>query len=189
MTSPKIDEGFQFDRRKFLAAVHYVCARQTPSDLGRVKLHKALYFADMLHFLQVGRPLTGVDYIKQQFGPTARHMAWAIRELERAGKLKVTERDFFGFPKTDFLSISEPASSELSEPERDLLDAVSDFVCLHNAKEISELSHNEAWESVENGEVIPYFSAYSLVPCEITDADVAWAEQEWKRLEAANAPS
>lgn len=183
----QIDEGFQFDRRKFLAAVHYVCARQKPSDLGRVKLHKVLYFADMLHFLQVGSPLTGVDYVKQQFGPTARHLAWAIRELEKRGTLKVTERDFFGFPKTDFTSISEPAPDELNESERRLLDAVSDFVCLHNAKEISELSHNAAWESVGYGEVIPYFSAFSLVPCEITDADIEWAVQEWKRLEAANA--
>jgi uncharacterized phage-associated protein len=182
----RLEETFQFDRQKFLAAVHHVCARQNPSELGRVKLHKALYFADMLHFLQDGRPLTGVQYIKQQFGPTARHLAWALRELQTRGKLQIKERRFFGFPKTDFISTEPPKSDELSEQEKALLDAVSDFVCAHNAKEISELSHNAAWEMVEFGEVIPYYTAYSLVPTEVTDTDVEWAEQEYQKLRSAN---
>lgn len=182
----QIDENFQFDRQKLMAAVHYVCSRQSPSNLGKVKLHKVLYFADMLHFLRDGRPLTGVDYIKQQFGPTARHLGWALRELENRGKLRASERDFFGFPKADFLVIEAPSSEALSQDERSLLDEVSDFVCLRNAKEISELSHNAAWEAVDFGEVIPYFTAFALVPCEVTDSDVEWAEQEFLRLQLAN---
>lgn len=181
MTS-KIDEGFQFDRQKFLAVVHHICARQKPSDLGRVKLHKALYFADMLHFLEFGRPLTGVDYIKQQFGPAARHLTWAIRELRNKGRLQVTERQFFGLPKTDFVAIAGSDLHPLSEHERHLLDEVSDFVCAHKAKEISEISHNAAWEAVDYGEIIPYYSAYALVPSEVTDEDVAWAKSEARQL-------
>lgn len=184
--SSQVHETYQFDRQKFIAAVHYICSRQAASNLGKVKLHKVLYFADMLHFLRDGRPLTGVDYIKQQFGPTARHLGWALRELVSRGKLLVTEREFFGFPKADFTVLEAPSEDALSQDEKGLLDEVSDFVCLRNAKEISELSHNAAWDSVDFGEVIPYYTAFALVPCEVTDSDVEWAEQEHQRLLAAN---
>src|SRR6266849_9373459 len=64
-----VDEQIQFDRAKLLDVVHYVCAKVPVPELGRVKLHKNLYFADMLHFAATGRPLTGVEYQKQPFGP------------------------------------------------------------------------------------------------------------------------
>ena len=59
----------QFDREKFLEAVHYICTHCDPRELGRVKLHKILYFADMLHYVGYGRPLTGEEYQKQNSAP------------------------------------------------------------------------------------------------------------------------
>jgi uncharacterized phage-associated protein len=172
----------QFNRQKLLDAILYVCRRQDPSALGRVKLHKILYFADMLHFLDTGRPLTGVEYIKQQFGPTARHLTWALNELQRQGRLTVSEREFFGTPKTDFFALTDVDTNALSDDERSLLSEVADFVCAKTAKEISELSHTLAWESVNYGDVIPYESALMLVPAEVTDEDVEWARDEAKNL-------
>lgn len=183
----KIDEGIQFDRQKFLAVVHYVCRRQKPSDMGRIKLHLVLYLADMMHFLQDGHPLAGAEYERQIFGPKAKQLGWAVKELQNQGRLQVKERDFFGVPKLDFIALGDGSPGALSEDEMGLLDAVSDFVCVHNAKELSELSLRETWDCVENGQVIPYFMAMSLVPCEVTEADIEWATQEYRRLQLANA--
>lgn len=177
-----LDEQVQFDREKLLAVIHYVCEKLPTAELGRVKLHKILYFSDMLHFAATGRPLTGVEYRKQPFGPVARHLIWALRTLEENGCIEVRRRTYFGFPKDDFIVLRPSDRSRLSELERHLVDDVADFVCGRSAREISELSHNAAWESAAVGERLPYFTAFNLSPVEVTDDDVAWGESEARRI-------
>jgi uncharacterized phage-associated protein len=177
-----IDERIQFDRAKLLDVIHYVCAKVPTAELGRVKLHKVLYYADMLHFAASGRPLTGVEYQKQPFGPVARHLSWAVRALAEDGRMDVKRRDYFGFPKYDFVTLRAPDTSRLSQRELQLLDDVVDFVCARSAREISELSHNAAWESVAVGERIPYYTAFDLQPVEISDEDVEWGASEARRI-------
>ncbi len=170
------------DLRKLKDVVHYVCAQCRQEELGNVKLHKILYFADMLHFLSSNRPLTGVEYQKQSFGPVARHLSWAINELCKEGALKVEKRDYFGFKKTDYFSLQQPSTSRLTNSEITLLNDVIEFVCERSAKEISELSHMEPWKAAEIGETIPYYSAYGLLPSAVTDDDVLSATSEAKAI-------
>ena len=173
---------YRLDRDKLIKVVHYVCANCSPEELGSVKLHRILYFSDMLHFLSTGEPLTGVEYRKQQFGPTARHLAWAVNELAAQGKLKIEQRDYFGFSKTDYIAVQQPGPGSLSNHAVQILNDVIAFVCSRSAKEISELSHDAAWQAAEIGEVIPYHAALGLLPCAITDSDVAAAIEEAHRV-------
>ena len=173
------DAEVPFDREKLLAAVHYVidlCAEDL-DRLGKTKLHKVLYFADMLAFIDTGKPLTGVEYIKEPFGPTARYLGWAIRQLEDAGKIAVTRRRFYGLEKFDFRLCEKAEYNELGEYERNLLAVVVDFVCGFSAKEISEISYDKPWQSVGLGERIPYASAFLLLPPRRPSArDIEWAK-------------
>lgn len=175
----------QFDREKLKDAVWYlvsICDRQ---ELGNVKLHKMLYFADMLHYLEHGRPITGVEYLKQKFGPTARHLSAALRELQRDGRLIESEDDHFGYVKRSYESLQPYRRSSLNADSEAVLSQVADFVRGKSAKEISDLSHNAAWEAAEMGEVIPYFSALKLVPDEVTESDREWAIDSAQRHAAA----
>jgi hypothetical protein len=172
----------QLDREKLKDVVHYICDRCPPSDLGNVKLHKILYFADMLHFNDTAQPLTGVEYVKQPFGPTARHLTWAVAELEREGRLGVSQRSYYGFTKRDYTSLAPPVRARLTNLQVQLLDHVIDFVCARTAREISELSHNAAWEAARIGEVLPYYTVMGWEPGELTDDDIAWAVTEGERL-------
>lgn len=173
---------YRLDRAKLVETVHYICANCTPEELGNVKLHKILYFSDMLHFLSTGEPLTGVEYQKQQFGPTARHLSWAVSQLVAQGKLRVERRDYFGLRKTDYLVLQPPRSAALSNHATQILNDVIAFVCSRSAKEISELSHDVAWQAADIGEVIPYYAALGLLPCAVTDADVAAGISEAQRV-------
>jgi hypothetical protein len=138
----------------------------------------------MLHYAARGQPLTGVEYQKQPFGPAARHLTWALQTLEDQGLLTVSRRDYFGFPKDDFLSKREPGPQSLTGDERELLGEVVDFVRLRSARQISEFSHNEAWSAVSMGERIPYYTAYSLWPVALDDSDLAWGESEARKVVA-----
>jgi uncharacterized phage-associated protein len=166
----------RFDREKLKSVVHFICSQCAPEQLGNVKLHKILYFADMLHFKHTGRALTGVKYTKQQFGPVARHLTSALAALEQEGSIEIRSRDYFGFTKRDYI-VRRPLSVQLANEEAALLHDVMQFVIGHSAREISELSHNVAWETAKMGEEIPYFSVWGWAPSEVTDADIEEAKQ------------
>lgn len=168
-------QRYQLDREKLKEAVLLIASHCPPQELGNVKLHKTLYFSDMLFFLREGRPLTGVDYLKQKFGPVARHLSNAVSALEAEGRLSVSEQEYFGLYKKTYTPVKQYVRERLSEDEETLIREVADYVRGKSAKEISEISHNAAWESVELGEVIPYFTALRLAPVEVTDADRQWA--------------
>lgn len=182
------EPGVTFYREKFLAAVHCViefCSDDT-DRLGRTKLHKTLYYADMLSYVSSGRGLTGVDYIKQPFGPTARYLGWALRELQATGAVSIQSRPFHGYPKQDFVLRSACATNHLDAGERQLLRDVADLVCGFSAKEISEISHSKPWESVRLGERIPYTTAFLLLPQRGPGtSDRAWADEMAREISAA----
>jgi uncharacterized phage-associated protein len=179
MFEPETD--IHFDYEKFRRVVHFICHECGSDELGRVKLHKILYFSDFLRYLESGHPLTGEDYLKQAFGPTARHLNKALNDLETSGAVRVEKRLFHGYEKQDFISLTSPTTNLLSKDELELLREVIRFVCDHTASEISELSHSEPWQMAETGERIPYYMAFSLVPSELTDEDRDWARDEARR--------
>lgn len=123
-----------------------------------------------------------MEYQKQNFGPVARHLSWAVNELSKEGSIKVQKRDYFGFKKTDYILVRKPSTNRLSNLEVHLLNDVIDFVCERSAKEISELSHKAPWEAVEIGGTIPYYSAYGLLPSALSEADIDNAVAEIKEL-------
>jgi uncharacterized phage-associated protein len=176
------EDYITFDKTKFMATVHYICAQCKPDELGNVKLHKILYFADMIKFAGSGEPLTGADYIKQQFGPTARHLSATLDRLAAEKKLHLETVEYFGFQKKQYVSLVAPDTSKLSNFDAQLLNEVIEFVIGRSAKEISALSHNVAWETARMGQRIPYAASLSLHPVEVTEEDIAAGSAEIRRL-------
>jgi hypothetical protein len=178
----------QFDRAKFKDLVHYICHYCDPSQLGAVKLHKVLYFSDMLYYAATGAPITGAQYVKSQFGPTAASLLPAIRELEQEVRVKVRVTEHFGFRKREYTSTQAPDRSRFNAAELACVDEVIDFVCRNNtARSISEFSHTRAWELAKPGEVLPYFTVFHMFPNEVSSETLEWAESEAREFEAAKA--
>lgn len=181
-----MDEEFQFEREKFKDSVHFViqhvCAHGGRDRLGNTKLHKILYYADVLRFLDTGRPLTGEDYLRQRFGPTARHLTWALKELESENRIALSTSNYFGYAKSEYEPLTAFHSNRLASDEIELITHVSEFVCEHTAHEISEFSHDEVWSSVGMGERIPYYAAFAMLPSELTEEDIADAASEADRI-------
>ncbi len=181
MTEPYI----QFDFDKFVDAVHFVCElfSDRPSALGQVKLHKILYFADMTAFFDRGIPITGCEYQRQPFGPTARYLGKALKQLEASGKIEVMAANHYGYRRAHFHVLAPCLSNRLDPYDKQLLRDVSDWASGLSAVEISELSHDLPWRSVKQGERIDYATAGWLFPRKgPTDADVAWAEETAEQI-------
>jgi hypothetical protein len=172
----------QFDRAKLKAVISYTCSKCEPSKLGAVKLHKVLYYADMLHYAFVGTPFTGSTYRKRPFGPTCDNLLPALRELANEGEIEIRESDYFGYRKKEYIALRAPQVERLSDEALALLDDVIDFVCNNNtAKTISEYSHNRAWEIAEFGDVLPYHGVFLLFPTQVSQDAMEWASAEISR--------
>jgi hypothetical protein len=179
----------QFDREKLKAAVLYTCLKCPPDRLGAVKLNKVLYFSDMLHYADVGTPITGATYRKRPHGPTCDELLPLLRDLQRTGALEIRESRYFGFRKKEFLVLQSPDVARLSADERLILDEVLDFVCYDNtARTISDFSHGRPWEIVAYGDVIPYRSALHLYPNQVTLDAFEWAAGEVDELASQGSP-
>lgn len=171
--------GIVFDREKFLLVIHHIIDQcsDRPAVLGKTKLHKCLYYADMLHYFAAGEPITGVDYIKAPYGPTARYLEWGLNELVARGLITADLEDYFGLGKYTYRSRASADTNQLSQSEVGLINEIVAFVCEHSAREISEFSHSQPWQDAQMGARIPYSSAYQLVPGTTpTAADFEWAK-------------
>lgn len=183
------EPGIKFDREKFLDAIHFIIEScgDKPELLGKTKLHKSLYYSDMLWFVVEGRPLTGAEYIKAQFGPTARYLEWGLKALRDARRISVHTEDYFGLGKFGFRSEKKLETNRLSPEEKALMGEVVAFVCERTAREISEISHAAPWQNAKMGERIPYSSAHKLLPPtrQPSQRDIEFAEAQARRLKLA----
>ena len=175
-----------FEREKLKALVLHVCSECDLSRLGAVKLHKVLYFVDMLRYADAGQSVTGSTYRKRHLGPTCDQLPSVLGELESSGALEIKTVDYFGYMKKEYIAKVGPDTNRLSAEEVELADEVVDFVCNANsARTISEFSHNKAWEIADFGAVMPYFSVFNIFPVEVSKEAVDWASNEVAGIEAA----
>jgi hypothetical protein len=177
-----------FKPDRFRELVHYVCARCTdPSRLGAIKLNKVLWFADTIAFAQLGESITGVQYVKQKFGPVPKPILPAINDLVRAGAIRVEEVSYYGHAKKQYVSLREPNRKLFTEQQLAIVDAVLSAITeRHTATSISELTHDDIWKLAAIGEEIPHQAMLATKLGEVTDADIAWAKD---RLAASKGAS
>jgi len=165
------------DLRKLTALVHYVCYKcHDPSILGAVKLNKILWYADVINYVNTGKPITGETYIKRQFGPVPKHIRKVVEKLENRNDIVVREVEFHDYPKREFIAMTKPDISVFKPEEISTIDHAIDAVChRHTATSISMKSHDRIWELAEIGEEIPIHSVLASKLGEITEADMKWA--------------
>lgn len=175
----------QFDVEKLKTLVLYVCSKCEPTQLGAIKLHKTLYFSDMLFYAENGHPITGAIYRKRPLGPTCDAILPIIRDLERDGDLEVTTVNYHGYHKKQFICKNIPDMTRINDKEKLVVDEMIDFVCKNNtAKMISDLSHNRAWDHADFGDVITYSSVFKIFPNPVSLEALDWASNEVKQIAA-----
>lgn len=162
-------------------------AQRTLGDraAGATKLNKYLYFSDMAAMRLLGRPLTGTEYRKLQFGPAPVRLLAVRTQLMSDGAARMEQRtDAFGRVHHELLANRPPKDGLFSEEELRLVDDVIDELRGLTAAEVSGLSHREAgWQLVDDGEVIPYELAFVLAPGEARATPAIRAEGERLRAE------
>lgn len=169
---------------KLKTLVHYVCHKApNPRKLGATKLNKILFFSDTEAYLSLGRPITGEEYVKHQYGPVSRHLDEVLRELEQNRLIAISEASGYsvhaGAPYTQrlFFPLKRPSLDEFTPDEVSIADDMINTICRqHTARSISELSHDVVWRSAEIGETLPYYTAFVHTLGEVSPDDMEWAQ-------------
>jgi hypothetical protein len=170
--------------------LHYVIWRSDPAELGATKLNKICWYSDLDAYRTLGHTVTwATDYIRLQFGPTPKGVHNVIEQLSDQGRIAISKENFYGRPKTMYLSRVKPDIAAFSSEEIAIVDAIAEIICSkHSATSISRISHDALWEEIELGADIP-IAAAAVVPGEITADDISWAERMLADSDANRSPA
>jgi hypothetical protein len=150
-----------YDERKLTELLLYV-AHRLESDRagGATKLNKILFFADFAHVRRTGAPITGAVYQKLPQGPAPQQLLPIRSRLVARGEAELVREDFLGYELHRLVPRRQPDVSVFSAAELATIEKVLTDLDGLNARQVSDLSHEEAgWRLVGEGEVIPYEAA------------------------------
>lgn len=143
---------------------------------GAVKLNKILFFTDFISFAEYGESVTGVRYKKYQRGPTPTTLRSIRDEMESVGDIVLKKKEYQGRTQHRVISLREPNFNKFGARDIALVDRVIEMLWEHNASEVSEMSHDRAWQNAMEGEAIPYEAAF-VSDEQLTERDVSIAEE------------
>lgn len=164
----------RFDNFKFKQIVLYIINKINKQELGNVKLNNILWFSDLEKCKNEAYTITGETYIKQNYGPAAKHLPSVLRELEKIDKAITIERE-----TPDSMLLYTPvkkADTNLFKNDIKYIDETIEKLRHMKSKDISKLTHTKLWESLNIGEVIPVDveALEYFVDNETKDSDIQW---------------
>ena len=141
------------NNEKFRQMYFYIL-RYFSDGIPKTKLAKLLYLADFGCFYENLTPMSGVRYVRREYGPVADVFFELTDDLYDKGKININSLDYA-------LMIS-PTTIEheyglLSEEEKELLDTICNFWKDKRTSEIVNFTHEQKpWKMCRDGEYIPY---------------------------------
>jgi hypothetical protein len=127
---------------------------------GATKLNQILFFADFAHVRRTGAPITGAVYQKLPQGPAPGRLKPIRDGLVARGEAELIREDFLGYELHRLVPRRRPDRAVFSDSELETIDKVLSDLDGLNARQVSDLSRDEAgWRLVGEGDVIPYEAA------------------------------
>jgi hypothetical protein len=154
--------GFPSDERKLGELMLYVAhgLQDDPSG-GATKLNKVLFFSEFAAIRALGRPITGVEYQRLERGPAPRRLLPVRDRLVSTGAAEIKRETYLGFRQNRLIPLRNADVTLFAPEEIEIVDQVLNELHGRSASEASALSHDEVgWQMVEDGETIPYETAY-----------------------------
>jgi len=152
---------FNYDERKLTELLVYIADRLMSDNAGgATKINKLLFFSDFAHVRRTGSPITGAEYQKLEHGPAPRRLKPIRDQLVELGEAEIAMEDFLGYSVHRLIPKRPADTSVFQAAELATVNKVIADLDGLNARQVSDLSHEEAgWRAVQFGETIPYEAA------------------------------
>ena len=167
-----------YSREKLINAVLFFAINT--KYCGKTKLMKLLYFLDFIHFKQIGKSVTDLEYYAWKEGPVPKIF---FEEITKSPRKDISSLVSFT-QKGDFQKITpikgkNPDLEYFSQRELKILKEISFIYKNVKAKDISDISHlpNEPWSKTKNDkgmfELIDYTLAIDQDSCKKLPIEIA----------------
>ena len=147
----------EIERQKLLEAAAFFVSHT--KNCGLVKLFKLLYYADMLHFRETGRGMTGLNYRALPYGPGPTELYNEVQapmaDMRRVLSIQSPPRGDANddAPRlTRITIVRNPGTDELTKRELRIINELAEIFRDVTAEQISDISHarNGPWDVAKN---------------------------------------
>lgn len=151
------------NERKFRELIIYVASKCQPDgSFGAIKLNKILFHADFIAYGSLGKPITGMEYMKLEHGPAPKMLAPIRQEMERDKDIVVVSATRFGYRQDRVVARRDPDLSLFTAEEIALVDSIISECWGATATDLSEMTHGyRGWRMARNlRDLIPYEAVF-----------------------------
>lgn len=141
------------NNEKFRQMYFYILGHFS-GGIPKTKLAKLLYLADFSYFYENLLPMSGVRYVRRDYGPVADIFFELTEDLYDKGKINIVPLDYALMIHSTSM---ERETGLLSGEEKALLDKICNFWKGKRTSEIVNFTHEQKpWKMCRDGEYIPY---------------------------------
>jgi len=141
------------NNEKFKQMYFYVL-RRFEEGITKTKLAKLLYLADFSYFYDNLFSMSGVRYVRREYGPVADIFFELTEDLYDKGKINIEPLDYALMIR---LTSKEQEDNLLSDKEKILIDKICSYWKDKRTSEIVNFTHEQKpWKMCRDGEYIPY---------------------------------
>lgn len=139
----------------------HVAARCHEAErFGAIKLNKILWRADFESFARRGVPITGREYKRLDLGPAPREMPALHREMTAQGMIRLERVPAGEHTQHRTIPLMEADLRLFSADDLAFVEESIRYYWDKTGIEASDDSHGAAWQSRNNGDLMPYELAY-----------------------------
>lgn len=147
-----------------------------------IKLQKAMLFADRLHWMLYKKSISGLEYVKDEYGPVMEKAGWCILSDMDKTDLHLAYEYNGDYTRTIRTTNVQPDMAVFLDIEVESLNKAQDIVSNKTTKQLSEMTHDEAWKKARFGEILSY---ESCIHDEITGNFIELKDEEEEILQEA----
>lgn len=175
------NKKIKFESDKLRQLVLYILSKcGGKPNFGETVLYKLLYFIDFDTYEILGKPVIGMNYVHQKFGPIPQLKQYqpVIQNMRNEQEIKVFNQNYYGRTQKRYVALKDYKMDNFSVHEKELVDNVINRLSHLGARQIEEYAHGDTpWQSTEDNEIIPYdLVIYRKLPYAQCDYEQMWQE-------------
>ncbi len=168
ITAKKYKEEIVFNPNTLRNVILYILEKcGGKPNVGETVLYKLLYFIDFDAYERLGKSITGLSYVKLQFGPVPKADEYhqVLDEMKTNNELKIFEQLYHQMHQKRYVALTNTDMSVFKGDELQVIDSVITKLSDMQAKQITEYVHGDIpWIAAEEKKVIPYELVFERTP-------------------------
>jgi transcriptional regulator with XRE-family HTH domain len=178
----------KLDKKKLRNLILYILARcGGKPNVGETVLYKLLYFIDFDSFELSEKSVTGLKYVKLQFGPVpaVREYCSVLDKMVENQEIKIIKQEYHGFPQKKYVALVDSDQSVFVADEIVLINRVISRLSDMSATKIEAYVHEDVpWKATGTGNVIDYRLVFErTAPFAQSDRETLWQSAAGKDAE------